>query len=202
MPSSLLQIFGFSLAIATILLDKRENVLARPLSLIGTTISLFVYYSAGLYAKCILNSIYIILNSYGWYQWLYGGRNKTPLSISTTPAGQLVALGGLGLLTTWGLGKTLALYSSADLPYWDSLHTVICIMAQWLLARKKLETWPLWLLADVLYIPVCFYKGLSFFGFLHALYIMLGIDAYRTWHRSYKQKVATVPVSSLDEMTE
>ena len=200
MQFDLLQIFGVVLAITIITLDTRENVLARPLSLIGTTMSFFVYYPAGLYAKCILNCIYIVLNIYGWYQWLYGGKNKTPLQVSETVPGLLVTLVAGGLLVTWGLGKLLTLYSNAALPYWDSLHTVMCLVAQWMLVRKKLETWILWTIADILYTVVCYYKGLYLFSGLHAFYIILAINGYRTWHQSYPRHTAPGPVSSEDEM--
>ena len=193
------QIFGIALAILTIVLDTRENVWARPLSLLGISLSFFVYYAAGLYAKCLLNCIYIVLNSYGWYQWLYGGKNKTRLKVSTTAPGLLVALVVLGLLTAWGLGKLLTLYSNAHLAYWDSLHTVICLIAHWLLIRKKLETWLFWTLADILYTVVCYYKAIYLFSGLHAFYIILAISGYFTWRRSYMRQTAAVPVSSEDE---
>ena len=160
MQFGLLQIFGVALAITTVLLDTRENVWARPLSVVGIVMSFFVYYSAGLYAKCLLHCIYIVLNIYGWYQWLYGGKNNTRLQVSTTAPGLIAAFVAFGLLIAWGLGKLLTLYSNADLAYWDSLHTVMCLIAQWLLVSKKLETWLLWTLADILYTVVCYYKAL------------------------------------------
>ena len=200
MPFGFLQIFGVALAIAIIALDTRENVLARPLSLIGTIMSFFVYYPAGLYAKCLLNCIYIVLNIYGWYQWLYGGKNKTPLQVSKSKASVIVVGVVLGLLATGGLGKLLTRYSNAELAYWDSLHTVVCLVAQWMLVRKKLETWIVWTLADMLYTVVCYYKGLYLFSGLHAFYIILAINGYRTWRQSYQRQTGPVPVSSEDGM--
>lgn len=200
MQFGFLQIFGVALAITIIALDTREKVLARPLSLIGTILAFFVYYPTGLYAKCLLNCIYIVLNIYGWYRWLYGGKHKTPLQVSTTDPGILAALVAFGLLATWGLGKLLTLYSNADLAYWDSLHTVMCLIAQWMLMSKKLESWILWTIADVQYTVICYYKGLYLFSGLHALYILLAINGYYTWRQSYLRQAAST--NSEDETPE
>lgn len=190
MQVSFLEVFGVILAITNIVLDTRQNVWARPLSLLGTTITLYFYYSVGLYAKCLLNCIYIVLHVYGWYQWLYGGKNKTPLQISTTPYSQLVAWVVVGLLGAGVLGAVLGRYSNADVPYWDSLHTVLALIAYWLLINKKIETWVVWLFADILYAVVLYYKGIYLFSGLYAFYIILVIHGYHTWRRSYQQTKA------------
>ena len=197
-PSFLIyyQIFGITLAIATIALDTREKVLARPLSLIGTIMALFVYYPAGLYAKCLQKIVSICLHSYGWYQWLYGGERTTPLQVSKTSPLTLMRMLLVGVLGTIALGSLLHRFSHADLPYWDSLHTVICLTAQWMLVRKKIESWILWVIADVLYAVVLYYKGIYLFSGLHVFYIILAVNGYRTWHQSYRRQTATVPADS------
>ena len=180
------------LAVTTIVLDAREKILARPLSLIGTVMSFFVYYPAGLYAKCLLNCLYLVLNVYSWYHWLYGGKHRTLLQVSKTSLITLMRMLLLGILGTFVLGCSLQRLANADLAYWDSLHTVMCLAAQWMLARKKLESWILWIIADVMYSVVCYYKGLYLFSGLHTFFIVLAVNGYRTWCRSYlQQSVAT-----------
>ncbi len=190
MQLSSLQLLGVILAITIIWLDTQENVLARPLSLIGTVMALFVYYPAGLYAKCLLNCIYVVLNIYGWYQWSYGGKNKTSLQISKTNPRILAFMLLTDILGAFALGNFLHRFSNADLAYWDSLHTVLCLAAQWLLVRKKLESWIVWIIADMLYTVVCYYKALYLFSALHAFYIIMAIHGYRSWHKSYLNRTA------------
>lgn len=190
MPFSLLEIFGVALAITNILLDTRQNVLARPLSVLGTCISLYFYYSKGLYAKFLSGCFFVVLNIYGWYHWQYGGKNKAPLPVSTTSPRHLGLLAIAGLLGSWGLGKLLSAYSSAVLPYWDSLHTAMVIVAYWLLVRKKLETWALWSLANIHYAVLLYSRGIYLFSGLNAFYIILNIQGYRAWRRSYRQERA------------
>ena len=190
MQLSYFQIFGILLALTTIWLDTRENILARPLSLIGTVMSLFVYYPTKLYAKCFLNVIYIFLSIYGWYQWLYGGKDKTPLQVSKiTPYTFLCLLLGSSAIAMV-MGNILHVFFSANFPYWDSLHTMLALLAQWMLTRKKLESWVVWILADVLYTVVCYYKGLYLFSALHVFYIFLAVYGYCSWHTSYLSQAA------------
>lgn len=182
------QILGAVLAIITIVLDTREKALARPLSIVGTMISFFVYYPEGLYAKCMQSIFNVGFHSYGWYQWLYGGKHKTPLQVSKTEPKVLARILLIDVLGAIILGSILSHYSSADLPYWDSLHTVVALTAHWMLVRKKLESWLLWVVADALYSVVLYYKGLYVFCGLYALFIFLASNGYRTWRQSYSQK--------------
>jgi nicotinamide mononucleotide transporter len=182
------QAFGIILAMIVIMLDTQEKVLARPLSIIGTVMSFFLYYPAGLYAKCLHNVANLFLNAYGWYQWLYGGKHKTFLQVSKTNARTLLHMLLVGVLGTATLGTLLHQYSHADLPYWDSLHTVVCLIAQWMLAKKKLENWVLWVLADILYAVVLYYKGLYLFSGLHVFYTFLALYGYQTWYHAYQKR--------------
>lgn len=182
-----LQILYATLAITGILLNTRQKILARPLSLLGTSISFYIYYSVGLYAKCLLNCIYITLDIYGWYYWLYGGKNRTRPEVSNSSYAQLAALPVFWLVGAWGLGKLFALYSNAALPYWDSLHTTMAITGKWLTDRKKLESWGVWGITNVLYAWVLYGRGLYLLSGLHLFYNVLAINGYLAWRQSYKQ---------------
>ena len=194
------QIFAAMLAITTIALDTREKILARPLSLINTIMTFFVYYPAGLYAKCLKSMFNICFDSYGWYQWLYGGKHKTPLQISKTRPFTWIYILLANIAGTATLGSLLCWYSHADLPYWDSLHTVLALTAQWMLVRKKLESWLLWVIADVLYSVVLYYKGIYVFSGLYVLFIFFASNGYRTWRQSYLRQTPPVLANFEDEI--
>ena len=188
MELSTIHFFYVILAVTNMVLDTRQNILGRPLGLIANGISVYIYYSAGFYAKCLLKCIFVVLNIYGWYQWLYGGENKTRLKVSKTPYSQLVIVAILGLSVAWGLGKTLTLCSSATFPYWDSLLAVMALTAYWMLVRKKLEAWLLLVPTDALYATLLCFKGLYLLSSLHLCYTILATNGYRNWHQSYRQE--------------
>ncbi len=93
----------------------------------------FVYYLPGLYAKCLQSVVTICFNTCGWYQWSYEGKHKTPLQVSETSPLTLLRLLLADVLGTAALGSLLYRYAHADLPYWDSLHTALCLIAQCML---------------------------------------------------------------------
>jgi len=185
MQFSLIQLLYVTLAIAGIILNTRQRTLAWPVALLSTGLSLHVYYSAGLYSKCLLNCIYITLDIYGWYYWLYGGINKTRPKVSKTSFSQLAVLPILWLTGAWGLGSLFAHYTDASMPYWDSLHTTMAITGQWLTDRKKLESWGVWVLTNIVYAVVLYYKGRYLLSGVHLFYNVLAINGYRAWRQSY-----------------
>ena len=188
MKSTYIQVFYIIIVVTCIVLNGRQRILARPLALLSVGLSLYIYYSAGLYAKSLTKCILIVMNIYGWYHWQYGGKNKTTLKVSTLPRGYLATLMLLGALFAWGLGKVLTIYPDADLPYWDSLNAVMLLLAQWLLMRKKLETWFVFIPTDILYTILLYYKGLYLLTGLHIFYIFLAVNGYRSWLWSYRQE--------------
>jgi nicotinamide mononucleotide transporter len=202
MPISinLLQIPCTILGVVVVLLNAKEKVLAWPLTMVATVLGLFIYYEKGLYAKCALNIIYLTFGLYGWYQWLYGNKHKTSLQVSKTSPRTLGILLLSGLLSALVLRIMLVKHTYATLVCADSAHTAFCLIAQWMTARKKLESWILWGIADVLFTVVCYQKELYWFSGLHAFYFFLAVHGYRSWRQTYRLHTATVPISSEDEI--
>lgn len=188
MDFSFIQLLYITIAITRFMLDTRQNVLARPLALLGNCLSIYIYYSEALYAKSLLKATFLVLNAYGWYQWLYGGENKTPLKISTTPAHHRVIIATWVIIAAWGLGTVLTLYSDASLPYWDSLPAVMALTGYGMLMRKKLEAWLLFVPTDILYTTLLYYRGLYLLSALHCFYTILAMNAYYKWRQSYREE--------------
>ena len=193
MKSIYFEVASAILSLAAVFLDTRQQVLARPMSLVGIGIGLSVYFRSGLYAKCLLNSTYLLLNSYGWYQWKYGGKNKEGLSVSKIGVKGVLLLTLLGLTSAFAFGYVLNTHTDADLAYWDSVNTAFCLIAQALLVRKKLETWLFWFVLDIYFTILCYYKSLYIFSAIHGLYLFLAVYGYSSWHQAYLSRLATIP---------
>jgi nicotinamide mononucleotide transporter len=189
MSVTLLQIVCTVLGVLVVLLHAQEKILAWPLAMGTTVLGCFIYHEKGLYAKCVLNIVYLTLGLYGWYQWLYGNKHQTSLQVSKTDPkimGILLLTGGALALV---LRSILVGLTHADLVGADSAHTALCLIAQWLTARKKLESWGFWAIADVLFTGVCYHKELYWFSGLHAFYLLLAGYGYRSWRQSYLRNV-------------
>ena len=137
----------------------KQNLWCWPTGIIQVILYIFVFYWARLYSDAILQVIYIFLQIYGWYNWVHK-RNQKQLPVTTLSRGNysLYALGILIGSIIWGY--IIKRYTNAAAPYPDAFIVVTSLVAQWLLAKKKVESWHLWIIVDVVAIGVYFYKHL------------------------------------------
>lgn len=171
-------IFGFLCVWFTI----KENILCWPAGIIQVFLYIFVFYEARLYSDVLLHIIYFFLNIYGWYHWINNGKPehlKVTIAGKYTSAWILVCIGGTNVL-----GFVWSEYTDAALPYPDSFITVASLTAQWLLTRKKLESWFFWISVDIVAIIVYWMKGLYLTTGLYVVFLVLAIVGYMEWRRS------------------
>ncbi len=167
-------------------LTIRQNILCWPTGLVQVVLYIVVFYQAKLYSDMLLHVIYVFLQLYGWYAWLYGGKEQSRLSVTTLPTVRLLIWGIVILVGTVGLGYSMGYYTDAALPYPDAFTTVASLVAQWLLARKKLESWYFWIAVDVVAIGVYFLKGLYFTTGLYTLFLVLATMGFFAWRKSFR----------------
>jgi nicotinamide mononucleotide transporter len=140
-----------------------------------------------------LQVVYVVLNSLGWYWWLRGGVQHTELNVTRTPMLQWIVLAVITGTSTWGM--TLYLGSIRDsAPFLDALTTVMSLVAQYLQTRKYLESWLVWISADVIYIGLYIFKGLNLTAILYAIFLTMCIAGFIEWRRSLRSTSARLDV--------
>ncbi|MBC8081900.1 MAG: nicotinamide mononucleotide transporter [Hymenobacter sp.] len=169
---------------ACVWLAARESLWNFPVAIVSCALYIVVYYRAQLYSDGILQVFFIVFSGYGWYQWLYGGRGSTKLHVSRARPREWRWLAVFVLGYTLGVGYYLQHYTDAALPHWDGFTTAVSLAAQYLLMRKRLENWWLWIVVDIIYVPMLWYKHLYPTSALYALYLGLAVYGYREWHRA------------------
>ena len=178
-----LELVAVATGFACVWLAARESIWNFPVAISSCLLFVFVYFAAQLYADCGLQGLFIALNGYGWYKWLYGGRDQTELGVTHATGREGLLSGGFAAFFTLGFGYYLRHYTDAAFPYIDSFTTAGSIAAQYLLTRKRLENWLLWVLVDVIYVPILWYKALYFVSLLYFLYLALAAYGYWQWRR-------------------
>ena len=179
-----LELVAVATGFACVWLAARESIWNFPIAIVSCALFILVYYRARLYSDCNLQVLFIALSLYGWYEWLYGGRGKTELGVTRTTGREWLAGAAFTVVFTFGFGYYLRhWHPDAALPYIDSFTTAGSIVAQYLLTRKRLENWLLWVLVDIIYVPVLWYKELYFVSLLYALYLGLAAYGYWQWRR-------------------
>lgn len=187
-----LEIFAALVGAISVWLSVRQNIWSWPTAIVNVVLYALVFYEAKLYADMGLQVIYAVLSIYGWYEWLYGGAGRTELHVTRTGP-RLAAL--LALIAAVGsalLGFFLRHATDAALPFMDSFLSSTSLVAQWMMTKKLLENWLVWIAVDVLYVGMFIFKGLFLTAGLYAVFLALAVKGYIDWRRS----MAALSVSS------
>ncbi|WP_162303510.1 nicotinamide riboside transporter PnuC [Hymenobacter sediminis] len=176
---------------ACVWLAARESLWNFPVAIFSCALFVVVYYQAKLYSDCGLQGAFILLSVYGWYEWLHGGKNRAELPVSRVRPWEWMACLLFIAAFTLGFGYYLQNHTDAALPHWDSLTTAISLAAQYLLMRKRLENWWLWIAVDIMYVPILWYKQLYPTSALYALYLGLALYGFLEWRRTLRRQQAT-----------
>ncbi len=166
-------------------LSTRQNIWSWPTAIVNVGLYTIVFYQSRLYAEMGLQVVYLVLSIYGWYNWLHGGAQRTVLHVSRAALRTLALLAVIIAAGSFTLGNTLATRTNAVLPYLDSTLAVTSLAAQWLMTRKVLENWILWIAVDVVYVPMFVSRGLITTAILYAVFLVLAMLGFISWRRSY-----------------
>lgn len=184
-----IEIVAAVFGVVSVFLSVRQNIWSWPTAIVNVGLYIFVFFGSKLYADTGLQVVYVVLNAYGWYHWLYGGKNRTELPVSRTSGRLGVLLVALGLAGTAAIGTLLARTTDASLPYLDAMTTSTSLVAQWMMTRKLLENWIVWVAVDVVYIGMYIYKSLYVTAVLYFVFLVLSAMGYAQWRRSLRERL-------------
>ena len=161
-----------------------------PVGIVGVALYVVVFYQTKLYGDMGLQVVYIILSIYGWHQWLHGGAQRAALPVSRVTTREISILGVVAVAGAWLLGELLYRNTDASIPYLDSALVSASLVAQWMMTRKQLECWLVWIAADIAYVGMFFYKELYLTAFLYGVFTVLAVMGYREWKASLMSTTA------------
>lgn len=176
--------------VISVYLSTRQNIWSWPTAIINVGLYTIVFYQGRLYGQMGLQPIYLALSVYGWYQWLHGGAQRGELRVTRASPRLLATLGILNLAAWIALAAILR-QTDAALPWLDALLTTTSLVAQWMMTRKILENWMIWIAVDLVYVPMFISQHLYATAMLYAAFLVLAIMGVVEWRRS-----ATAPAPS------
>jgi len=185
------------LGLAYILFEYRASRWMWVVGIVMQTLGIVLYYQKGLYADCGMEFYYLAMSFYGLVRWTSsspegkGERGARITSLLRPADGGVqwltllgsVAVGGLLWLLIWWL---LTTFTDSRVPIADSFTTALSIVGIWMLAKKILEQWFVWIAVDAVTSALYFYKDIPFKASLYALYVVIAIFGYRKWRRMMK----------------
>ncbi len=184
----ILEIIATLSGITCVILQTKEKIAAWAFGILSVSISAYIFYHSKLYSDLLLHVVYIFLNIYGWYIWSSRKRETAPSPILILSAQGKAASVFIIALLTLALGYLMGTYTDADLFYFDAFTTSGSLVAQYLLAKKYLQNWMIWIAVDLVAIPLYLYKSLYFFSFLFAVYLVICIYGFVSWRKVFKEE--------------
>ncbi len=181
-PVTWIEIVAFVLSVAMVACNIRVNATAWPLAIIASLLYFVLFWDSRLYGEAGLQIFFALIACWGWWQWLRGhAEDGGALRVRwLSTRGRTLLL--TGVFVAWPLlGSFLRRYTDTDVPWWDALPTSGSIAGQWLLGRKYVENWLVWLAVNVVSVGLFAYKGLWLTVALYVLFALLSVLGWRAW---------------------
>ncbi|MDM1345524.1 nicotinamide mononucleotide transporter [Myroides marinus] len=182
----ILESIVFIFGILSVWYAGKENILVYPTGIIATIITVYLLYVIGYYGDMILNGYYSIMSVYGWYNWSRQKDGDTVLKISRTNMREKVngiIIFFVTLVVIYGVyhfsGKEI-------LPenYIDIITSGIFFTGMYYMALKKIENWTLWIIGDIVSVPLYAYRGYGILAVQFAIFTVLATMAYISWYKT------------------
>ena len=185
-----IEIFGVVTGILYVILEVKQNRLLWPLGLLTSATYVYVFFHGKFYADMGLQVYYVLISIYGWYYWSSGGERSHTGELPVTRGGrkQLFVLLLIFILAWIGIYFLLDRLTDSTVPLGDSFTTALALVATWMLARKIIEHWFLWIVANLVSIALYIYKGLYPTVILYVVYAAMAVYGYLEWKRTMNSK--------------
>jgi nicotinamide mononucleotide transporter len=182
-------IFGF----ASVWYSKQNNILVFPTGLVSTSIFVYLLFKWQLIGDMMINGYYFIMSLYGWYIWTrkVDSEHVTPISRMTKReqfTGVIIFIATLLFV--------FVVYQFFDMwkgwvAYVDTLTTALFFVGMWLMAKRKIENWIFWIVADIISVPLYFYKGFTFSSLQYLGFTIIAIFGFLAWKKHLNNNIQT-----------
>lgn len=183
---NIVEIFGAVTGIAYVILEIRRNIWLWPLGILTSAVYIYVFGREGFYANMGLQVYYLVISVYGWYAWRRRAQVEQP--DGKTDVRRIGAVTAawctVSAIALWaGLWFILDRATDSPVPLWDGLITSLSVVATWMLTRKYLEQWYVWIVANSIAIAVYLASGLYPTAILFFVYFVMAIIGLLKWRQ-------------------
>ena len=179
------------LSIGFVVFNARGKIISWPLGILGSSIYSYIFFDVRLYGDVILQFVYVAMGLYGWWQWHFSPHIEKELEALNIQRKQLLLIFVIGLITIPLFGFILDEFTDSDSPYWDAYSTVFSLIATWMMARRYIENWLVWIVVDSSCIFIYLYKELYSTTFLFFIYTIMAIYGYFNWKKQFLNEKST-----------
>ncbi|WP_289870849.1 nicotinamide riboside transporter PnuC [uncultured Duncaniella sp.] len=185
-----LEILGFTIGLLYLWWEYHADAKVWIASVVMPAISMWIYYSKGLYADFGINIYYLLIAVYGFVSWTRGSSKSKNGSLRITHIGWLTGVAAVcaTLLLWWFIWWILVTFTDSTVPVADAFTTSLSIVGLWMLARKYVEQWLAWFVVDIVCCALYYYKGINFYCILYGIYTIVALLGFCKWLRMMKSQ--------------
>jgi nicotinamide mononucleotide transporter len=188
LDTSWLEVVAVIFGILSVWFARKENIWVYPTGIVNVLVYVYLCFFAGLYADMAINAFYFVMSVFGWYNWSRRDESLHHVPISTLSIKQWLFYILLIAIAFSVIYYVLLNFTDSTVPLFDSFTTSLFIAGMWLMAIKKIENWLLWILGDVLVIPMFAVKGLAFTSIQYIVFLILAVMGYIEWRKRIKSE--------------
>lgn len=184
-----LEILGVIFSLLYLSFSIKQNILLWPMGILSAILYMVVFYQSKFYADMGLNAYYFFISIYGWQLWKKrAGDGEEALPVSRIRLNQGLILALITVAAFAGIGLLLDRFTDSPVPYWDAFTTALSFTATWMLARKIIEHWILWVIVDTVSMALYLHRGLYPTLVLFGIYTVMAVIGFIQWRRALQNK--------------
>lgn len=188
-PASWAELIGAVLGVSMVICNIKEIHWGWPLAFASSAMYFLVFWGSKLFGDASLQIFFAVMATWGWWQWLQGVRvDGSILKIQTLSKSSTIKLIAVCAILWLATGLFLLKFTTTDVPWWDAFPTALSIVATFLLGRKYIENWPMWIIVNIVGIALFAYKGLWLTVGLYAVFAIMAGVGWRAWRKQLAAK--------------
>ncbi|WP_282123169.1 nicotinamide riboside transporter PnuC [Algibacter mikhailovii] len=190
-----LEIIAVVLGLCYLFFLIKEKIICWAFGILGSLVSIFLFYRTGLYSESILYIYYVLIGIYGFFHWKKSLIANKQLPISDFSLQTYAYLIILGEILSLLLAYFFDVYTNASMPYLDAHTTIFSFIASYLEAQKKLASWKFWIVINAVTIFLYAKRDLNLYTILTLIYLVFSFVGYFQWKKKLLPKIAVTPHS-------
>jgi len=182
-----LEFLAFWFGIIIVVFAKKQNILVYPTGIICTIITMYLMYKVSLLGHILVNLLYTIISFFGWWNWSRRENNDLVVKVSKFTSNDLtksLLIFFFIVFVAYFAHDFFATNFEGQIKELDILTSGIFVTAMWLMANKKLENWILWIIGNVITIPLYLSSDKIILSIQYIIFTILAIQAYIEWKKS------------------
>ena len=182
-----LEFLAFWFGIISVVFAKKQNILVYPTGIICTIITMYLMYKVSLLGHILVNLLYTIISFFGWWNWSRRENNDLVVKVSKFTSNDLsksLLIFFFIVFVAYFAHDFFATNFEGQIKELDILTSGIFVTAMWLMANKKLENWILWIIGNVITIPLYLSSDKIILSIQYIIFTILAVQAYIEWKKS------------------